>query len=67
MRTDPSQAPRPGLDEHRVSVGECTLNVAEGGAGPTVLLLHGFPDRWSLWRRQIPALIDAGYRVIALT
>lgn len=46
-------------------MGECTLNVAEAGSGPAVLLLHGFPDRWRVWRHQIPALVDAGYRVIA--
>jgi pimeloyl-ACP methyl ester carboxylesterase len=56
---------RSDVRERRVSVGECTLNVAEAGSGPAVLLLHGFPDRWRLWRRQIPALVEAGYRVIA--
>jgi pimeloyl-ACP methyl ester carboxylesterase len=30
-----------------------------------VLLLHGFPDSSKLWRNQIPALVEAGYRVIA--
>ncbi|MGQ0844986.1 MAG: alpha/beta fold hydrolase [Sporichthyaceae bacterium] len=35
------------------------------GAGPAVLLLHGFPDSADLWRHQIPALAAAGYRVIA--
>jgi pimeloyl-ACP methyl ester carboxylesterase len=30
-----------------------------------VLLLHGFPDSSYLWRHQIPALVDGGYRVIA--
>ena len=30
-----------------------------------VLLLHGFPDSRHVWRYQIPALLDAGYRVIA--
>ena len=30
-----------------------------------MLLLHGFPDRWQLWRHQIPALVDAGFHVIA--
>jgi pimeloyl-ACP methyl ester carboxylesterase len=35
------------------------------GEGPTVLLLHGFPDSSSLWRHQIPLLVAAGYRVIA--
>lgn len=32
---------------------------------PTVLLLHGFPDFWHGWRRQIPALHEAGFRVVA--
>lgn len=30
-----------------------------------VLLVHGMPDDGGLWRHQIPALIAAGYRVIA--
>lgn len=33
--------------------------------GPLVLLLHGFPEFWYGWRRQIPALAAAGYRVLA--
>src|SRR5690242_12399376 len=53
------------VSERRVSVGEVTLNVATAGSGPPVLLLHGFPDRWRMWRRQIPALVGGGYRVIA--
>ncbi|TQM11484.1 alpha/beta fold hydrolase [Pseudonocardia kunmingensis] len=36
-----------------------------GGNGPTVLLLHGFPDSAALWRNQIPKLVAARYRVIA--
>lgn len=35
------------------------------GQGQPVLLLHGFPDTSSLWRSQIAALSDAGYRAIA--
>ena len=35
------------------------------GAGPAVLLLHGFPDSRYLWRHQIPVLAAAGFRVIA--
>lgn len=35
------------------------------GEGPAVLLVHGFPDSIYLWRHQVPALPDAGYRVIA--
>ncbi len=34
------------------------------GDGPAVVLLHGFPDSGRLWRHQVPALADAGFRVI---
>ena len=53
--------------EHRVDVGEVTLAVTEAGdeTGPPVLLLHGFPDSRVLWRHQVDALAEAGYRVIA--
>jgi pimeloyl-ACP methyl ester carboxylesterase len=30
-----------------------------------VVLLHGFPDSWQLWRHQIDALAAAGHRVVA--
>jgi pimeloyl-ACP methyl ester carboxylesterase len=39
--------------------------LVDEGDGAPVLLLHGFPDTASLWRHQIPALVDAGYRVLA--
>src|SRR3954447_22246275 len=45
--------------------GELTMRVADAGAGPPVLLSHGFPELWYSWRHQIPALADAGYHVIA--
>jgi len=35
------------------------------GEGTPILLLHGFPDSKYLWRNQIPALVEAGYRVIS--
>ncbi len=39
--------------------------VAAGPAGgPVVILLHGFPEYWKGWSRQIEALAGAGYRVI---
>ena len=50
-----------------IELGDLTFNVQdEGGAdAPAVVLLHGFPDSHTLWRNQVPALLDAGYRVIA--
>ncbi|MDQ1413997.1 MAG: hypothetical protein QOE07_2585 [Acidimicrobiaceae bacterium] len=32
--------------------------------GRPVVLLHGFPDTGRVWRHQVPALVDAGHRVI---
>jgi pimeloyl-ACP methyl ester carboxylesterase len=32
--------------------------------GQPVILLHGFPEFWYGWKKQIPALAEAGYRVI---
>ena len=37
----------------------------EQGDGPTVILLHGFPELAYSWRHQLPALAAAGYRAIA--
>ncbi|MCX5384573.1 alpha/beta fold hydrolase [Streptomyces sp. NBC_00083] len=42
------------------------MHLVEQGAGPLVLLVHGFPESWYSWRRQIPALAAAGFRVAAL-
>jgi pimeloyl-ACP methyl ester carboxylesterase len=33
------------------------------GSGPLVILLHGFPQTWYLWRNQIDPLVAAGFRV----
>ena len=52
----------PTREELTVSV---SLHVIDEGAGPAVVLLHGFPDSSALWRHQIPVLVEAGYRVIA--
>jgi pimeloyl-ACP methyl ester carboxylesterase len=38
----------------------------EEGNGPLVILVHGFPFLWYLWRHQIRALAAMGYRVVAL-
>ncbi|XP_005373801.1 PREDICTED: bifunctional epoxide hydrolase 2 [Chinchilla lanigera] len=42
------------------------LHFVELGSGPVVCLCHGFPESWFSWRYQIPALAQAGYRVLAM-
>jgi pimeloyl-ACP methyl ester carboxylesterase len=46
-------------------LGDVRLHYVEAGEGPLVLLLHGFPQFWYQWRHQIPALVEAGFRVVA--
>lgn len=55
----------PVWTHHEVIVNGVRLHYVEAGAGPLVILLHGFPDFWYGWRYQIGALAAAGYRVIA--
>jgi len=49
----------------RAGVIPVTLHVVQAGPvdGPLVILLHGFPEFWYGWKRQIGPLADAGYRV----
>lgn len=51
--------------ERYADCGGVRLHVVEAGppSGPPVVLLHGFPEFWWGWRRQIPALASAGWRV----
>lgn len=53
------------MTKRRVVVGDVQYAVVDEGDGPAVLLLHGFPDSSALWRHQIPALVAAGFRVVA--
>ncbi len=44
------------------------MHVLEAGAGegrPLLLLLHGFPELAYSWRKVMPALAEAGFRVVA--
>ena len=38
--------------------------VRDEGSGTPVILLHGFPDTGDLWRNQVPALVNSGFRTI---
>lgn len=55
-----------GAWTHRdISANGIRFHVAEAGAGPLVVLLHGFPQFWWAWRHQLTGLADAGFRVVA--
>jgi pimeloyl-ACP methyl ester carboxylesterase len=41
------------------------LRAVVEGEGPLVILLHGFPQCWYLWRHQIDPLVEAGFQVVA--
>jgi pimeloyl-ACP methyl ester carboxylesterase len=51
--------------QQRLQVGGLSFNLLDEGVGAPVLLVHGFPDDHTVWRKQVPALVAAGYRVIA--
>ena len=56
----------PGATERFGHANGLRLHVVEAGPpdGPPVVLLHGFPELWYGWRRQIGPLAAAGHRVI---
>jgi pimeloyl-ACP methyl ester carboxylesterase len=51
------------MESVRVMNGEVGLRLRVEGNGPTVLLLHGWPDTSALWDEVAPKLVSAGYRV----
>ena len=53
------------LKQRIVETNGIRMHIAEQGAGPLVILCHGFPEVWYAWKHQIPALAEAGFRVVA--
>lgn len=56
-----------GPEMFDVQAGAVRLRCAATGPedGPLLLLLHGFPEFHGTWRRQLPALAEAGFRAVA--
>jgi len=56
-----------GVSHREVHARGLRFHVAEAGPpdGPPVVLLHGWPQHWFMWRDVIPALAGEGRRVIA--
>lgn len=51
------------MDIQRLPSG---LAFAVEGEGPTVLLMHGFPDTLETWRETAAALVAAGFRAVSI-
>ena len=63
--TDPPQLD--GVTHRTVRARGLDFHLAEAGSGDDVVLcLHGWPQHWYEWRRLMPALAQAGHRVLAL-
>src|SRR5882724_10502671 len=48
----------PGFTEATAPANGITLNYVRGGAGPTLVLLHGYPQSWYMWRKVLSALAE---------
>jgi pimeloyl-ACP methyl ester carboxylesterase len=53
------------INHRTVQTNGIRMHVAEAGAGPLVLLCHGFPESWYSWRHQLGALAEAGFHAVA--
>lgn len=62
-----SLAERESYRERSLRLPEVEIHTVEDGPadGPLVLLLHGFPEFWYGWRKQIRPLAAAGFHVVA--
>ena len=49
----------------RENSGTIDLYYEDHGTGRPVVLIHGWPLSGLSWEKQVPALLDAGYRVVA--
>jgi pimeloyl-ACP methyl ester carboxylesterase len=45
-----------GFTENAAQANGIRLNYARGGQGPALVLLHGYPQTWYMWRKVMPAL-----------
>ena len=45
--------------------GGVKIHYAAVGSGPLVVMIHGFPDYWYTWRRQMEGLEDK-FQVVAI-
>lgn len=54
----------PYINVGQENSGAIDLYYEDHGSGRPVVLIHGFPLSGRAWEKQVPVLMDAGYRVI---
>jgi pimeloyl-ACP methyl ester carboxylesterase len=54
-----------GFTSHKAPVNGTTLHYVLGGQGPTLILIHGFPENWSAFAKIMPRLATR-FRVVAV-
>src|ERR1700735_1623718 len=54
----------PKVTVGRENSAEIEIHYEDHGAGQPVVLIHGYPLSGRAWDRQVPALLEAGHRVI---
>jgi haloacetate dehalogenase len=54
----------PDVDHHTARLNGIQQHWVTAGDGPVVYLLHGFPETWFGWRKQIPVL-SRHYTIVA--
>ncbi len=62
---DPTLPVVEGTRHELVDIGGSRLHVAVAGEGEPVVLLHGWPQHWYMWRHVIPVLAPH-YRVLSV-
>lgn len=47
-----------GFEQKRITTSGTTINLVQGGAGPPLLLLHGYPEMHLMWHKVAPRLAE---------
>ncbi|CAN5237262.1 alpha/beta hydrolase [soil metagenome] len=55
-----------GFTDGYVQNGDVKIHFASIGKGPAVVFVHGFPDFWLTWEKQMKAVAATGHRAIAI-
>ncbi len=59
-------ATAPRLEDHYADDNGVKIHYVAAGAGPLVVMIHGFPDYWGTWKPMIRTLSADHYRTVAV-